>query len=48
MKQTMMNTAAGVLVAVLLGGAGLAWAQNLDPHTRAGMQTDADNADGCR
>ncbi|MFC0036217.1 DUF4189 domain-containing protein [Cardiobacterium valvarum] len=27
MKQTMMNTAAGVLVAVLLGGAGLAWAQ---------------------
>ena len=48
MKQTMMNTAAGVLAAVLLGGAGLAWAQNLDPHTRAGMQTDADNADGCR
>ncbi|OAM42636.1 hypothetical protein A7Q02_02325 [Eikenella sp. NML97-A-109] len=27
MKQTMMNTAAGVLAAVLLGSAGLAWAQ---------------------
>ncbi|OAM42660.1 hypothetical protein A7Q02_02460 [Eikenella sp. NML97-A-109] len=27
MKQTMMNTAAGVLVALLLGSAGLAWAQ---------------------
>ncbi|VDG99590.1 Uncharacterised protein [Helicobacter pametensis] len=27
MKQTMMNTAAGVLAALLLGGAGLAWAQ---------------------
>ena len=45
MKQTtVMNTAAGALAALLLGSAGLAWAQNLDPHTRAGIQTDADNA----
>ena len=27
MKQTMMNTAAGALAAVLLGSAGLAWTQ---------------------
>ncbi|WP_156496443.1 hypothetical protein [Eikenella sp. NML01-A-086] len=27
MKQTMMNTAAGVLAVLLLGSAGLAWAQ---------------------
>jgi hypothetical protein len=45
MKQTtVMNTAAGALAALLLGSMGLAWAQNLDPHTRAGIQTDADNA----
>lgn len=45
MKQTtVMNTAAGALAALLLGSMGLAWAQNLDPHTRAGIQTDTDNA----
>ena len=45
MKQTtVMNTAAGALAALLLGSMGLAWGQNIDPHTRAGIQTDADNA----
>ncbi|OAM32881.1 hypothetical protein A7P96_01565 [Eikenella sp. NML03-A-027] len=37
MKQTMMNTAAGVLAAVLLGGAGLAWADGFDPWLADGL-----------
>ena len=37
MKQTMMNTAAGVLVAVLLGSAGLAWADGFDPWLADGL-----------
>jgi len=37
MKQTMMNTAAGALVTVLLGGAGLAWADGFDPWLADGL-----------
>ncbi|OAM35835.1 hypothetical protein A7P98_06440 [Eikenella sp. NML080894] len=37
MKQTMMNTAAGALVAVLLGSAGLAWADGFDPWLADGL-----------
>ncbi|OAM34995.1 hypothetical protein A7P98_08635 [Eikenella sp. NML080894] len=37
MKQTMMNTAAGVLAAVLLGSAGLAWADGFDPWLADGL-----------
>ncbi|OAM34228.1 hypothetical protein A7Q01_05805 [Eikenella sp. NML96-A-049] len=37
MKQTMMNTAAGVLAVLLLGGAGLAWADGFDPWLADGL-----------
>ncbi|MFC0036216.1 DUF4189 domain-containing protein [Cardiobacterium valvarum] len=37
MKQTMMNTAAGVLAALLLGSAGLAWADGFDPWLADGL-----------
>ncbi|OAM34068.1 hypothetical protein A7Q01_04890 [Eikenella sp. NML96-A-049] len=37
MKQTMMNTAAGALAALLLGGAGLAWADGFDPWLADGL-----------
>ena len=37
MKQSMMNTAAGALAAVLLGSAGLAWADGFDPWLADGL-----------